>query len=82
MDDHVTPVNGVAFSPDGRTPATASTDRSAKLWDVTDLRNPVELASLEGHLTVELTAHRVRNLDPAALGELTTELATALDREP
>ncbi|MBV9140463.1 MAG: hypothetical protein JO115_06045, partial [Pseudonocardiales bacterium] len=47
----------VAFSPDGHTLATASTDKTARLWGVSDPRHPVALAVLIGHSdTVELVA--------------------------
>ena len=38
--NHGSRVNCVAFSPDGKTLATGSSDRTAILWDVTDLRKP------------------------------------------
>jgi WD40 repeat protein len=50
LDGHVNEVNSLAFSPDGKTLASASTDRSALLWDVADPATPRRLgASLEGH---------------------------------
>ncbi|MBB5857471.1 hypothetical protein ACFQ05_31680 [Amycolatopsis umgeniensis] len=39
----------VAFSPDGRTLATGSSDFTATLWDVSDRTRPVQGAPLTGH---------------------------------
>src|SRR4051812_21968590 len=43
-------VNALAFAPDGRTLATASTDKTVLLWDVTDPARPRRLGDpLIGH---------------------------------
>jgi WD40 repeat protein len=39
----------VAFSPNGRTLATASNDKTTKLWDVTDPAHPALSATLTAH---------------------------------
>ncbi|WP_329429958.1 hypothetical protein OG339_17085 [Streptosporangium sp. NBC_01495] len=47
LNGHTASVTAVAFSPDGRTLATAGQDRSARLWDVAT-RRPIG-APLTGH---------------------------------
>jgi WD40 repeat protein len=42
-------VDAAAFSPDGRLLATASWDRTIRLWDLTDPRHPRQVATLTGH---------------------------------
>src|SRR5215472_755347 len=49
LGGHTDAVEAVAFSPDGRTLATGSRDRTAILWDLTDRSHPVRLATLGGH---------------------------------
>lgn len=46
---HTDYINSVAFSPDGKTLATASVDRSVKLWDVATSK---ETRTLAGHTEV------------------------------
>ena len=49
-------VQSVAVSPNGRIVATASADRTARLWDVSDRRAPVELSRLATHTDALWTA--------------------------
>ncbi|MFF7730812.1 helix-turn-helix domain-containing protein [Streptomyces sp. NPDC008001] len=52
LTGHTDDVYGVAFSPDGRTVATASVDHTVKLWDRASQRL---LATLAGHTTQVVT---------------------------
>ncbi|QKT10555.1 nSTAND1 domain-containing NTPase [Rhodococcus sp. W8901] len=45
LPGHAGPIYGVAISSDGRTLATASDDRSVRLWDFTDRSAPVQLGA-------------------------------------
>jgi WD40 repeat protein len=49
LSGHTGPVTSVAFSPDGATPASASDDRSIRLWDV---QTRLLLGTLSGHTDV------------------------------
>ncbi|MFE9768189.1 hypothetical protein ACFYPC_27345 [Streptomyces sp. NPDC005808] len=49
ISGHTQVVSSAAVSPDGRTLATSSFDRTIRLWNVTDPRRPVGLATFTGH---------------------------------
>ncbi|MEV6717475.1 helix-turn-helix domain-containing protein [Lentzea sp. NPDC051208] len=46
---HPAEIIAVAVSPDGKTVATGSDDHNVRLWNVTDLRKPLNIATLTGH---------------------------------
>ncbi|MFF0574749.1 nSTAND1 domain-containing NTPase [Streptosporangium saharense] len=49
LTGHTDNVNAVVFSPDGHTLASASRDRTVRLWDLTEPHRPEALAVLTGH---------------------------------
>ncbi|KAF4408033.1 nSTAND1 domain-containing NTPase [Streptomyces lycii] len=46
---HNAQMYALGVSPDGRTLATGSRDRTVRLWDITDPRRPLSLATISGH---------------------------------
>ena len=46
----------MAFSPDGRTLATASQDTTTRLWDIRNPRQPGLLSTLTGHIDTVFSA--------------------------
>ena len=65
----------VALAPGGALTVVAG---AVLVW-LRHRRGTVKVKLTKGHNTVELTAHRIRDLDPAVLSKLTAELATTLD---
>ncbi len=49
LAEHDGAVNTIAFSPDGRTLATSSADRTTRLRDISDRAHPRHLGTLAGH---------------------------------
>jgi WD40 repeat protein/energy-coupling factor transporter ATP-binding protein EcfA2 len=49
LTGHTTGLTRVAFSPDGRTLATASVDTTVRLWDISNPRQPHPLSTLTDH---------------------------------
>jgi energy-coupling factor transporter ATP-binding protein EcfA2 len=49
LTGHTTGLTRVAFSPDGRTLATASVDGISRLWDISNPHQPHPLSTLTGH---------------------------------
>ncbi len=49
LTGHISDVYEVAFSPDGHTLATASGDKTVRLWDLRAPRQPSPLGTLTGH---------------------------------
>ncbi|MGH3696956.1 MAG: TIR domain-containing protein [Pseudonocardiaceae bacterium] len=49
LTGHTNAVKGVAISPDGRTLATGSDDKTVRLWDISVLHHPRPLSTLRGH---------------------------------
>ncbi|MGH3719397.1 MAG: WD40 repeat domain-containing protein [Pseudonocardiaceae bacterium] len=45
LGGHTDSVHGVAFAPDGRTPATTSNDPTVRLWDLNDRDQPRPLGT-------------------------------------
>ncbi|MGH3696335.1 MAG: TIR domain-containing protein [Pseudonocardiaceae bacterium] len=49
LTSHIGIVYAAAFSPDGRTLATASADRTVRLWEISDAHPPRPLGTLTNH---------------------------------
>jgi WD40 repeat protein/energy-coupling factor transporter ATP-binding protein EcfA2 len=49
LTGHTNAVRSVTVSPDGHLLATGSWDRTARLWDVSDIYHPTALATITGH---------------------------------
>ncbi|HKR49115.1 MAG TPA: hypothetical protein VJT72_05945, partial [Pseudonocardiaceae bacterium] len=49
LTGHTNSVTSLAFSPNGHTLATTSSDTTTMLWDLTDRAHPTRTATLTGH---------------------------------
>ena len=49
LPDQSAVLNTVAFSPDGRTMASDSSDNGVRLWDVSDPKAPLQLSAITGY---------------------------------
>jgi WD40 repeat protein/energy-coupling factor transporter ATP-binding protein EcfA2 len=67
LTDHTSFVYSVAFSPDGHTLATASQDRTARLWDVGNPHHPRPLGTVTDHTNTPAVSSVVFSPDGHAL---------------
>ena len=66
LEGHTGPINGATFSPDGKTIATASSDKTIRFWYVASGK---ELLTLKGHtgpVSLVRFSHDGRTLASAA----------------